>query len=134
MDKEFSTLSDLILKGDLSGIRKALESGADPNCCLGDGYSVLHAAASMDEPRIIRLLIARGGNPSAKDAKGESPLHVASREGARRAVSTLISLGCNMDARNVEGLTALHIARNEKNETIAGMLANKSGMAAGVWA
>ena len=62
----------------LAATAKLLELGADPNVIYDDGTTVMHRAASGDEPAVWDLLLQFGGDPNLADPKqGKTPLFEA---------------------------------------------------------
>ena len=93
--------------------------------CLSRGYSVddrspfrqatpLHwAAASSDDPEVIRVLVEAGASLEAYSAPHEArtPLHYAARSsGNLDVLRTLLQYGADVYARNPRGRTPLHLA------------------------
>jgi len=109
------------LYGRYEVARFLLDSGADVNADTGAGWTPLHEACSTqlhDDPRIVKLLIARGADVQAKwdnDVFFErsfalQPIHLASRSGRLAAVKALITAGANPAALDGEGKNALNHA------------------------
>lgn len=65
-------------------------------CAGGRDTALTEAAASGDEPTMVRLLVG-GADPDELDGRGWSPLIWAAREGHKRLVGALISRGANAD-------------------------------------
>jgi ankyrin repeat protein len=71
-------LSDLIVLGDVGGVRQALETGADPNAAGGNLSDLpLHLAVGLTRPKIARLLLDAGANPNQEDPAGNTPIQLA---------------------------------------------------------
>jgi ankyrin repeat protein len=51
-------------------VRALLEAGADPDAPERAGYTPLHAAAHLDDPELVRLLLEHGADASAAAPDG----------------------------------------------------------------
>jgi len=91
-------------------IRTLLESGADPNASVDDGFPPLIAALSRtnDHPgaparpdvvEILALLLESGADPNQRGINDYTPLHMAVGERNRRAVEVLLHAGADPYAR-----------------------------------
>ena len=61
----------------------ALTLTADVNAAMALGNTALHAAANMNYPQVVRMLVARGARLDVKNLKGETPLALASGDDVR---------------------------------------------------
>ena len=90
----------------------------DINEVDGDGNTVLHWAAFLDDDALIAYFVTKGANTDLKNKKGETPLHVAINNDSFVAAAALASMGLgeNLFARNADGITALDLGlqKNEK--------------------
>jgi len=78
---------------------------------LADAQADLFKAASLDNARWVRQLLAEGADPNAVDATGQTPLALALRENAKAAAEVLIAHpSLAIDAPNAAGETALMLA------------------------
>lgn len=76
-----------------------------------DTQSDLFRAASLDNARWVRQLLAEGADPNAADANGQTALALALRENAKAAAEVLIAHpALAIDATNAAGETALMLA------------------------
>jgi ankyrin repeat protein len=109
-----------------------LERGADPSLPLGDGTTVLMAAAGVgsqaslfdrrertavvkdsDEPRavpLVTLFLNRGAEVNAVNQLGETALHGAAKMAYPIVARLLAERGARLDVRNKKGETPLAIA------------------------
>lgn len=78
---------------------------------VADTQGDLFKAASLDNARWVRQLLADGADPNAVDANGQTPLALALRENAKAAAEALIAHPkLAVDAPNAAGETALMLA------------------------
>jgi hypothetical protein len=97
--------------GNIQGLQKLLELGADPNARFGETSYVIGLAASdlIFDPSALSTLIAYGANINVTHGIANSPLlHAPSmkHEGAKEKIDLLISAGVNINAKNGFGDTA----------------------------
>ncbi|HTK58533.1 MAG TPA: ankyrin repeat domain-containing protein [Sphingomicrobium sp.] len=64
-------------EGDLSGVERALQDGADPTAADKDGYGALHVAAQNGRVAIVECLVRAGANVNAADRYGNGALWTA---------------------------------------------------------
>lgn len=93
---------------DITGFKKLLELGADPNVVYADGNSVMHAAAALKDLRFLKTALEHGGNPNlvSSDADGGTPIFEAMIAGTD-VVDILLSYGADINARDKSGSTPL---------------------------
>ena len=105
-----SPLADAAMKGDTSGVRALLASGADVNAARGDGMTALHWAAETGNAEIADILANAGAILEVTTRLGAyTPLHVASRKGAAGVVRVLLDAGADPSAMASTGSTPLHL-------------------------
>lgn len=81
------------------------------------GRTALHAAATNEDSRCLRILTQSGaGLDSVCGPRGEgrTPLHIAAEHGHRNNVQVLVEAGANLAIKDYLGLTPLDLA--EKND------------------
>lgn len=98
-----------------TGILHALlQAGASPTAqCPVTGGNALHAACSMDNIPVIRLLMSNAAYPlllNRSDFGLNRPLHNAVKHGSSQAVGLLAATGADVNAVNGAGYTPLHLA------------------------
>jgi ankyrin repeat protein len=113
-----------------------LARGADPSVPLGDGTTILMAAAGVgsqtslfdrrertallkdsDEPRavpIVTLFLDRGADVNASNQLGDTALHGAAKMTYPIMARMLAERGARLDARNKKGETALSVADGDE--------------------
>ncbi len=69
------------LAGDMSAVRRALDSGQSADSPNGAGLTLLHAAALGGHVGVAKMLVEAGANANAESDGGETPMHVASANG-----------------------------------------------------
>ncbi|MBA3834004.1 MAG: ankyrin repeat domain-containing protein [Chthoniobacterales bacterium] len=82
MDFDFNELHRRIKYGDSIGLRRALDSGFDPNTRNRFGWTLLMLAASHSNGALCRLLLERGADVNAANKFGASPLAYAAIAGS----------------------------------------------------
>ena len=97
--------------GNIDGLQKLLELGADPNARFGETSYVIGFAASdlFFDPSALETLVVHGANVNVTHGISHSPLlHGPSmeHEGAKRKIDLLLSAGADINATNGFGDTA----------------------------
>ena len=107
-----SRVADAAMAGDLAGVIRLLEEGADVNTARGDGMTAIHWAAENGNADMAELLIVAGANlESVTRNGGYTALHLASRNGAGIVVKALVEAGGDVTATTTTGdVTPLHFA------------------------
>jgi ankyrin repeat protein len=108
----------------------------DPDRCLdradiGDDRSALHAAASVGNLELVRLLIQRGADPNLANRFGETPLFFAAEHGHRSVAQELVSRGASLHRRSrYTGMTPLGLAAEGGHvETVSLLLEHRANPA-----
>lgn len=142
--KERVAIYVAIEKGDLEGVREALEEGADVNSSIGgiteyegsNKYSFeegdktpLHWAVNEESNyQIVELLIEKGANVNAVHSEFElTPLHEAVMFGHYDVAELLINNGADVNAEDKEGETPFDSATLGRNDEISQLLRNHGG-------
>ena len=83
-NNELKAIGDLHLAveiGDLSKVRKCLESGTNIECVRGKAsFRVLHRAAEAGNKSMVRFLIQKKANVNAMAMQGWTPLDLAQKK------------------------------------------------------
>ena len=108
------------LVGDLTGVKVAIDCGADPNIQNKDGITPLHDAASYsrlnialkyDPLEVVKLLLEHGADPNIQNKDGSTPLHFEAEDGLLDFVKLLLEHGANPNIQDYKyGWTPLHYA------------------------
>ncbi len=107
------------LKGDVDGMRRLLDRGAQVNRA---GWTPLHYAASGPEPAAVALLLDRGASIDAPSPNRSTALMMAARYGMQDTTDVLLARGADPRARNDVGLTAADFARGAGRDKLADRL------------
>jgi ankyrin repeat protein len=102
--------------GNLAGVKKLIDEGANVNIEGRYGETPLHDAANKGHEEIAELLIAKGANINAGLY---TPLHTAVSKGRMDIVKLLLQNGANINAQDEEGGTGtapLHILAKYKHD------------------
>lgn len=110
-----SPLMMAALKGDATGVKLLLDSGAKVN---QPGWSALHYAATGPEPKVVQLLIERGAEVEAASPNGSTPLMMAAQYGSEDSVNLLLARGADVNRRNEKSLRAIDFAKLSGREPL----------------
>ncbi|WP_166923865.1 ankyrin repeat domain-containing protein [Flavobacterium poyangense] len=91
IDDDATPLNVAISKGDIEGVKKFIEYGANVNE-KSDDMSPLMTAARYNKVEIIKVLLASGARPSDKNEKGYTALKYAQLSNATDAIALLKDL------------------------------------------
>jgi bla regulator protein BlaR1 len=84
-------------EGDVAGVTKFLDAGADINATVdGDGTPLIAAAREGHMP-LVRFLLQRGADPNLGVPGDGNPLIMAAREGHAEIVGLLLAQGAIVD-------------------------------------
>lgn len=84
-------------EGDIEGIEKLLQAGANVNVKIDGDGSPLISASRANSIAAARLLLDRGADPNIAVPGDGSPLIGAAREGAVKVMSLLLDRGANIE-------------------------------------
>jgi ankyrin repeat protein len=96
MDEQFNELHRIMEKGDVIGLRHALEAGLDPNLRNRFGWTLLMIAALLKNTALLRLLLQFGADVNAMNDFGGSALDCAAGKGSHSAVAVLLRAGASV--------------------------------------
>eukprot|EP00058_Branchiostoma_floridae_P014147 XP_002599635.1 hypothetical protein BRAFLDRAFT_102566 [Branchiostoma floridae] len=116
MDADFSdtALHEAVRYGDVSGVKKALKDGLDPNQIGLYQWSPLHEAASLGDAEVLKLLLKFKGDPNTADClHGCTALHYAAKEDHPDCLKALLTAGGQIDLKNHHGETCVDMAEGE---------------------
>ncbi len=87
-----------IREGSLTGVSRALDSGADPNRTGADGRTALMVAAQAGDLEFVSLLLRSRARPDIRDAQGRTALDYARLAGQEDAAAALLTARAPADA------------------------------------
>lgn len=109
-----------IIRDDVSGLRRLLDQGMDPNSRDPKGQPALAVAIRRESPRAFGLLLARPETDvNALNAAGESALMLAAIAGDVEACERLIERGAQVDK---PGWSPLHYAASGPEPRVVRLL------------
>ena len=88
-EDQFHSAHRLIKRGDIIGMRHALDAGLDPNLTNRFGWTLLMLAALHGRSDFAQLLMSCGADTTRKNKFGDSASSLASHKGFRHLVSAL---------------------------------------------
>lgn len=103
-------LHDAAARGDVKGLKEAIDAGANTSSRDEFGDSALAIAVRHSHFDAVNLLLANHAWPSGKSAKGLTPLAMASIRGHAPMVKVLLRAGARVDERSDNRNTALALA------------------------
>ncbi len=125
-------LYSAVESGNVATVEVLLRHGADlRHLSPINGQTLLHHAADVDHPGMIRFLVQRGLSLEAKEEWALTPLLWAVMNFRKKSVATLLALGANPNAKDNEGATALDLATGHKDLREIARLIRKRGGRAG---
>jgi len=95
--------------GDVDGVRRALDRGADVNSFPIEDLTALMSAASKGHTEIVQILLNAGANPNARtgDDDNTTPLIWSANHGYVEVARLLLDAGASVTDEDSEGDTAL---------------------------
>jgi uncharacterized protein len=119
-------LDRAVKRGDLQGIERALEAGADLQAGDAHGITPLMAAVRAGRANVAALLVERGAQVRVRDRRGFTALHYASQNGMNDTVRLLLDHGATVDAQaGTGGYTPLHLAIIASRDETATLLVDR---------
>jgi hypothetical protein len=116
--------------GDVAGVDRALDAGANANAADGLKRTPLFAATFCNHPGVANLLMDKGADASAADLHGMSPLHVAVISGSTQVAQALLAKGVDVNLRSNAGRGPLHLAAATNQLAMAKLLLEHGANAA----
>lgn len=104
------TLHEAVVRGDLEGLRRQIDAGADLNAREpSGGSSPLITAATFGQTEAARALIEAGADVDQQNDDGSTALITAAFFGRTDIVEMLLEAGADKSIRNSTGSTALDV-------------------------
>ena len=108
-----------VLKGDLEGVKKFLETHNGAVAVRDKGYTQLMAAAQEGHLAIVKMLLEWGASVAESNEAAETALFQAAKNGHRTVCALLLAHGSNVNEQDDVNRTALHKAAiNGHHETL----------------
>ena len=117
-----------IYTGNLSELKRLVESGADVNALSKGGGSPLSSAAFHGRLEHVRFLFQNGAVATARNRDGGTPLHVAALMGRFEIAKLLLSKGAKAGVRNKKGESSIDAVSGEWNDGVAGLYRFLNGL------
>ena len=116
---DYDEFYDAIKGGDLDGVKKMLDDGANVERGTDEGESSLILAIWQQHIAIITLLLERGAD-ATRPFDGFPPVHhaVMQKDRAPQIIQLLLDHGASLEAVGTEDINALHFAAS--NDMIHG--------------
>ncbi len=124
----FADIFDYVQEGNLSGVKRELESGVDVNVRNSRGYTPLMYASYSGNLEIVQYLVENGANIEEKNTYGDPPLRLAAYSGQREVFDYLLEQGADINIRGGEDLTILISAVLSRNEDFAKYVSQIEGI------
>ncbi|KAG6479873.1 hypothetical protein ZIOFF_063349 [Zingiber officinale] len=105
--------------GDVEGLKKALDAGADKDEEDSEGRRALHFACGYGEVQCAKVLLEAGATVNALDKNKNTPLHYAAGYGRKECVALLLEHGAAVTLQNLDGKTPIDVAKlNNQDEVL----------------
>jgi len=124
-NKEVS-LSDLVIKGDLEGIRKFYSNQEQLNKADSQGLYPLHYAVMRGDAQIAEILIVLGARPDNKDLSGKTALRYAVDRKQADMVKMLVDRGADPFIPDVGGTSSAQVALQSDINILDAMFNSKN--------
>ncbi|KAL7598477.1 hypothetical protein Lser_V15G24284 [Lactuca serriola] len=108
--------------GDVEGLKKALESGADKDEEDSEGRTALHFACGYGEVKCAQILVEAGAKVDALDKNKNTALHYAAGYGRKECVSLLLDNGAAVTLQNMDGKTPIDVAKLNNQSDVLKLL------------
>lgn len=96
-NKGSTLLHQAVRKGDMTVVKKLLDSGYDVNIKDANGLTPLHCAAQCGHKDIAEFLLANGADAAAKDENSWMPVHHAAAKGYKDLAKLLLKQPVRID-------------------------------------
>jgi cytohesin len=110
-------------RGDLTGVGRFLDQGADVNIQDSQfNWTPLYWASFSGQRDVAEFLISKGADVNARDEWNDVPLHYAAVHGHRELTKLLLTKGAEVNARTTDGKTPLYDAVRAGHRGVAELL------------
>lgn len=112
----FQPLNNLFIaveKNNSQEIEKLIQQTAYINAKNQDGRSLLHFAAFLDHPNIIKMLLIHGGDTEAVDSRKNKAIHIATENNKIENIKILLQNGAMFNAKNANDQTPFDMASGQ---------------------
>ncbi|XP_060092519.1 cyclin-dependent kinase 4 inhibitor B-like [Heteronotia binoei] len=117
--------------GDLAGVRRLLQEGADPNGVNSYGRTPIQVVM-MGNAKVVELLLREGADPNRPDpATGSLPVHDAARQGFLETLLVLRAGGARLDVPDAFGRLPIHWAAQAAHRHVVQFLQSQTNGPAG---
>ena len=117
-----------IYTGNLSELKRLVESGADVNALSKDADLPLSSAAFHGRLEHVRFLLQKGAVATGRNRDGGTPLHVAALMGRFEIAKLLLSKGAKASVRNKKGESSIDAVSGEWSDGVAGFYRFLNGL------
>lgn len=105
--------------GDVEGLKKALDSGANKDEEDAEGRTALHFACGYGEVKCAEVLLGAGATVDALDKNKNTALHYSAGYGRKDCVALLVKHGAAVTIQNLDGKTPIDVAKlNNQTEVL----------------
>ncbi|XP_038985791.1 ankyrin repeat domain-containing protein 2A-like isoform X1 [Phoenix dactylifera] len=108
--------------GDVEGLKKALDNGADKDEEDSEGRRALHFACGYGEVKCAQVLLEGGATVDALDKNKNTALHYAAGYGRKECVALLLEHGAAVTLQNLDGKTPIDVAKLNNQEEVLKLL------------
>jgi ankyrin repeat protein len=119
-DAGFAALCDAVLAGEIGLAEELLAAGTPPSPAEAGQGCPLAAAARLDRPGMVELLLSAGADPDGPHF--DVPLHAAVTARSVRIARRLLEAGADANRPIVNGARPLHAAALHGDLKLAGLL------------
>jgi ankyrin repeat protein len=108
MSKEevFTSLEDIVYKGDFEAFKAVFEAGEDLNIQNKYGWTPLHIAIRRNHKNMVEYLLDKGADIDRVDGVGWTPLMEAIMDNMTELCALLVENGADKSIVNSRGATA----------------------------
>jgi ankyrin repeat protein len=119
---------DLVEKGDIEGVREAINSTTTDIVNQGDpgraNTTPLHLASRRGFIDLVEFLVGQGADLNARGAWDLTPLHYSAVFNQPTITTKLLDYGADHHLKDAKGNTALDHAKLERNNDVVTILEN----------